>query len=58
MALSMPTGTPISQENSTAIIAIWAEMGPRRAIKALIGSLVQKDVPKSPVMTSRIQSKY
>ena len=50
-ALSRPMGTPNSHDSTTAKMAIWAEMGPRRRIIWLMGSLVQKEYPISPLNT-------
>jgi len=58
IALNIPIGTPMSQESSTAMTAICAEIGPRRRIIPLIGSLFQNEEPISPLMTCPIQFRY
>ena len=51
-------GTPNSHDSTTAKMAIWAEMGPRRRIIWLMGSLVQNEYPISPRNTWPIQDRY
>ena len=57
-ALNSPIGTPISHEIITAIMAICAEIGPRRNTCSRSGSLVQNEYPRSPRATSCIQDRY
>ena len=55
-ALTMPTGSPTSQEIRTESSAISALSGPRCRISSETLSSRKNDVPRLPVAMSRIQS--